>query len=530
MPAAVAHAAAYKVYIDWSGDGTFVQANEDATARVLDSRQAVTTAYGRDQARNLSPIKAGTAGLALNNHDRFLSPENTSSPLYGVVLPGRRVKITCTPYGGAETVLFYGYLDDFDLQPDYEDHYVTADCLDSLGRLKGQKVSTRLYQGIRPGEAIGVILDEIGWPATDRDIETGATIMPFWWVDDDDAFEAVMDLINSEGPPSLVTVDSTDRFIFRSRHHRLQRTASLNVQSTWTSGTVEPAFSAPAVYNHGWQEIINSIVFQLPQRKIGPVERVWQSDGTITIAAGDTLPVTATSSEAFIDAITPIRTTNADESGQDNGDYTLVSGTVQISLSRTSGQSTTIYLIAIGGAVVIENLQLRANPISTVNQTKVKLEDQGSITKFGKRSLDDDDAPLWASRADAYAIGQIILGLRAERLPTLSVTMVGAVEQRLTQMLTRNLSDRVHITESHTGLDADCYIEQISHDVSQGGAEHATVFGLEKIQLQIPGAFILGTSLLGTGKLGRRGFTDPALMFVLGSVTNGLLGSRVLSA
>lgn len=524
-------AGSYKVYIDWNGDGDYVDASEDVTTRVLDGRVPVTMDYGRDQTRNLSPIKVGTAEFALDNADRYLSPENTSSPLYGNVQPGRRVKITVT-VSSVETTLYTGYLNDFKVEPAYDDRYINADCLDSLGRLRGQKVSTQVYQGLRPGEALGILLDAVGWPPADRDIETGTTLMPFWWVDEADAFDAAMELIATEGPPALITIDSADRFVFRGRHHRLLRAASLTSQSTWySSGSLEPGVSSPATYGHGWQEIINSISFQLPQRAIAPPAPVWESEGQISIAAGDTLPVVARGADGFVNAIVPVQTTSFDDLGNPNGDYTLVSGTVSMTLSQTSGQSVTIFITA-SSAAVISDLQLRASAVATVNTTLVKAEDAGSVAEFGRKSLPDENTPTWASRGDATSIAGIILGQRAERLPTISVTMVGTNAARLAQQLNRDLSDRVHLVETHTGLDADCFIEQIGHEVTQGGAEHRTTFGLEKIPTQLASVFILGSAtngVLGTNRLGRRGFVDPTMIFTLGSATNGVLGSDVLA-
>ncbi len=521
--------ASYKVYVDWSGDGTFAQANEDVTRRVLDARQSVTMSYGRDQVRALSPIKVGVAGFALNNRDRYLSPENSSSPLYGLVKPGRRVRITAT-VGGVDTVLYSGYLDDFDLKPDFAERYVGADCIDALGRLRGQKVSTAVYQGLRPGEAIGVLLDAVGWPADRRDLETGATMMPFWWLDEADAYDALMELVASEGPPALATVDSSDRLVFRGRHHRLQRAASLTAQSTWYSSGVEPMISPPAQYGHGWKEIINSVVFQLPQRSIaGDLSVVWTSAGQMTVPAGQPVQIVARASEPFVGAVAPVQTTGFNADGTPNGDYTLVSGTVSAAVSRTSGQSVTITLTSAGSAV-ISDLQLRAYAAGSSGSILVTAEDQPSIAEYGRRSLPDGQVPVWASRGDAEAIAAVILGQRVDRLPTITVTMVAANATRLAQQIGRNLSDRVRVVEAHTGLNADCFVEQIGHEIGQGGLEHKTTFGLEKAPAQITGAFVLGSAtsgVLGTNRLGRRGFTQPSTMFVLG--TQGVLGTNILA-
>jgi hypothetical protein len=124
--------------------------------------------------------------------------------------------------------------------------------------------------------------------------------------------------------------------------------------------------------------------------------------------------------------------------------------------------------------------------------------------------------PVWANVYDALAILQLIIGKRAERLPTISVTMRGAANSvRLNQCLTRNLSDRVHVVEGQTGLDADCFIEQISHAIGQGGAEHVTTFGLEKIPAVVTNVFTFDVAGQGfdQGLFAQVGQDNPATMF-----------------
>lgn len=513
----------YRVYVDWNADGTFTGPRDEVTSDVLDGRIPLTMQYGRDQTRALSPIAPGESRFALDNQSRLYSPENTSSALYDQVVPSRSMMVTGTVGASTYTMLRASF-DDLKLYPGREDRYLSVECRDPLGQLVGATVSTALYQGITTGQAVAVILDAVGWPAGLRDIDPGATIMPFWWLDGADAFQAIQDLILTEGPPALVTVDSSARFVFRSRHHRLLLTSSNTVQSTWrSSGSLEPVVSSPADYNAGFKEIVNAIAFELPQMIVsGELTTVWQSQGPISIAAGQTVQITAQGTTPFLNAQTPVADT----------DFTLLTGAVSVALIRTSGASTTIQLTA-GSTAVIADLSLRAQAVSTSNTIQVVAEDAGSIAKYKRQSLPSDKAPKWASPGDAQAICQVLLGQRAERLPTISVTMVSANTTRVTQQLTRNLSDRVHLVESHTGLDADCFIEQIGHAITQGGAEHKTTFGLEKAPAQAAGVFILGSAtsgVLGTNKLGRRGLAQPSTMFVLGSGTNGVLGTNVLTA
>jgi hypothetical protein len=511
--------ARWRTYVDFNNDGSFAGAREEITLRTLDDRTQLSITYGRDQNRALSPPRVGEAGFELNNISRDYSPENTASPLYGQVLPGRQVRFDAVLSGITYTP-FRGQLADFTIKPGYDQRSVDVTCVDGLSMLRGAQVTTQMYQGLRTGQALHVILDAIGWPAADRDIDAGATVMPWWWLDGADAYDAALELLDSEGPYSLITCDSSRRIVFRDRHHRSVRTRSITSQSIWYSrGGVEPMFSAPADYNHGWQEIVNVVSFEVPMRTVSPeLAVVWSAPSRITIASGETLQVTVQGSAPFIGAIVPVA----------GVDYT-VTGTVNVSMPRTSGQSTTVVLTAPSGVAYVEGLQVRGYLVQDAGSLVVSGED-ASVARYGRRTSTSLKPPKWAGLYDAQAIVQLILSQRAERLPTIKVTMVAANNTRQLQQLTRDLSDRVHVTEYETGLDADCWVEQITHTVTGGGTEHRTVFGLEKAPAQVVGAFVLGTSLLGTGRLGRRGFADPDRIFILGSSANGQLGTDILAA
>jgi hypothetical protein len=401
--------AAYKVYVDWTGNGTFTDPGDDVTSRTLDGRTPLVIRYGRDQARALSPTSPGEVNLELNNISRDYSPENSSSPLAGRVLPGRDVYIKAT-LAGTDYAIFNGQLDDFTVKPNLEERSIDVVCLDALGRLRGVEVSTELYSGIRTGEAIGRLLDAAGWSATARDLDVGATVMPWWWADAEDCFDAVMKLVASEGPPALITSDGNGNVVFRDRHHRLLHSASLTVQSTWrSSGSVGPVLSTPAVYNHGWKEIVNVLDFEVPLRRpADPPSVVWNSQDRISLAAGETVTLTARSSDPFYNAIVPVQDT----------DYTLVSGAPQISLTRSSGQSTTVTILAVGVAAIIDGLQVRATTVPTVTTVVVHAEDSTSISSYGRRSAPDGLVPVWAPVFDAQAIQELILARRADRVPT----------------------------------------------------------------------------------------------------------------
>lgn len=496
-------AATYKVYVDWDNNGTFTAAADDVTARILDGRSPVTISYGRDTPRTGSPISPGEAAFTLDNQSRDYSPENTSSPLTGKVSPGRPVLIQAVS-AGVTTTLYRGNLDDFELAPDRGDRSVSVRCLDALGRLRGVEVSTVLHTGIRTGDAVGVILDAMSWPDTLRDVDPGATLMPYWWLSQTDAYDALMDLVASEGVPALVTIASDGTFIYRDRHHRAIEAASLTSQATWRSSGIEPVMSGPTGYDHGWKEIVNSVTVDVPiRRAASEVTQVWSSDGQITVDDGETVTVIAQIGDALAQAITPVEGT----------DYTAVDGSVDVSLGRSTGQIIPIRITGVGAAAVIDALQLRGRTLDTVTTVQVTVEDAGSISAYGRRKPADGQQPVWAGIHDARAVGEILVGRRAERLPTITTTMAASANTtRLGQALTRDLSDRVHVTEAHTGLDADCFIERTTHNIGQGGTEHLVTFAVEKAPTETATPITFGVASRGfnDGKFQVLGITAPS--------------------
>ncbi|XTZ17042.1 hypothetical protein ACQSSU_06595 [Micromonospora echinospora] len=502
----------YSIRIDWNGDGSFDGPGEDVTERVNDRGPALQLRYGRDQARAFSPLAGGSGAFELNNSSRDYSPENTASPLYGLVKPGRDVRIE-TVLDGVTYGLMRAYLDDYTVIPDVERRGVRLSLLDGLARLKGVEVSTPLHHGVRTGQAISVLLDAVGWPADARDLDPGATTIPWWWLSGTDAMAALQAILDAEGPGSLATVDIDGRLVFRDRHHRLLRSASTTVQAAYrTTGAVEPLISPPMSYDHGWREIVNSVSFDVPVRApSGQLTQVWQMSGQRALADGETVTLTGRSSDPFFGAVVPVAGT----------DFETLSGAVRTGLTRASGQDLTVVVTAVGGPAVISGMAVRAYPIATQATVHVEVEDSTSIADVGRRSWPSGRAPTWASLPDAIAIANIILAHRARRLPTVSITLRGGGVDRLREQLARDLSDRIRIVDPETGLDADFWVEQIEHSSSR--LDHETKFGCEMVPTPAASPFTFDTTGRGfdQGTFGDIGRDDAMTVFIFDHPTQG---------
>lgn len=495
------------VKIDWNKDGLFTEPGATVTSRV---RSTVTAEYGRDQSTALAPTVSGRGSVTLDNRSKDYSPRYSLSPLYGLIKPARPVKITRT-VGATTYVLGQFHTDDNPINPDIDSKTVTLALIDSLADFRGQTISTQLYRDLRTGEAIGKILDACGWSASLRDLDLGATIIPWWWEDGTDALEALEKIIRSEGPPALLTIGSNGEIIFRDRHHRLTRTESTTSQGTWrASGTVEPIMQKPFVYDEAWRNIINSATASVDVRTPQPITAVWTSDATITLSAGEQKLITASGDTPFYNAITPVAGT----------DYTAVSGTVTAALIRTSGASATIILTAGGAPAVITGLQLRATPVAVVSTVQVSAVDPQSITDYGSRSF-PGDLP-WCGPGDAQAVLSTAVALRAQPLPVVQVRfMIGINAAKSAQILARDLSDRVTLIETETGLNGDFFIESISHELTSE-YDHSVTFGLEAVPTPVSPVFRFDTTGQGfnDGKFAP-GIDDPATMFRFDDSTVG---------
>lgn len=504
-----------RVEIDWNRSG-FGGSIDDVSGRVRRS-SAISVDYGRDQTTAQAPTVAGRGSMVLDNVDRALSPRNTASPFYGYLKPSRPVRITRefgTPLiisnsliisntlilANLDTyVLFDGHTDDNPINPDVDAKTASVSMVDNLADFRGVNVTTSLYSGIRTGEAINYILDAAGWSGSLRDIDAGSTVIPWFWVDNKDALEALEEVLRSEGPPAMLTIGVNGAVVFKDRHHRFIDSASLTSQATWRDTGAEPLMNKPFTYDEAWRNIVNTGTVNVDVRTPSAEDAVWTLDSAIGFGHDETKTFIASTSDPFLNAVAPV-------SGVD---FTVTSGTIEsTALVRTSGASTTISIKAGVGGAQIDRLQLRAQPVQVAYTVQVTASDAASITDYGQRSF-PGDLP-WCNQYDAQAILDTAIQMRAQPLPIVQTRFViGRNTTRAAAILTRDLSDRVTIVETQTVLNGDFYLEAIGHEAT-GDHDHAVTVGLEAVP--------------------PTGAVTPANIFLVGGGAGHQIGDGVLAA
>lgn len=408
--------------------------------------------------------------------------------------------------------MWAGVIEDINVDNDTAGRPVTFDCLDAWGRPGAENLSTPLYQGLRTGQAIGLVLDAIGWTG-DRDLDPGATIMPWWWVEGDDAATAVEKIVNSEGPPSVAYVEG-GTFVYRDRHHRVLRPDSTTVQATYAA----PASAYPGSftilkgmgYDRGHKSVVNTAQFVVDVRQRGPQTQVWTSDAVYSVTDGDTLIVDVQASDPFFDAVPP----------EEGVDFQLNFGAVTTALSRTSGQSATVFVTAVGGDAQLSGLAVRASPVTVARAEKVYAEDPTSIATYGRKTW-PKEAP-WAGPDDASSIAQHVVARFATPQPTVTLTIANVNAAHTAQIMGRRMSDRIRVVHDGLGLDREFWVERVEHTIRKLGAIHRLTLGCQIAGPDQPDnvfTFNVVGAGFNDGVFGYAGINNASKMFVFDGVS-----------
>jgi hypothetical protein len=179
-------------YINFSTGPAFAQAMildtgildvnilEDSAAIIVDVSDQINfiqTTRGRNPL--FDQFQTGQLTLRIVDQNGDFNPTNPSSPYYLELTPMKKVQITAT-YGATTYPIFSGFITSYvNTQPKdaTEVAYTTIQAVDALRLANNAQITTvaGASAGDLSGTRINQILDEIDWPATMRDVDTGLT-------------------------------------------------------------------------------------------------------------------------------------------------------------------------------------------------------------------------------------------------------------------------------------------------------------------------------------------------------------------
>jgi hypothetical protein len=222
---------------------------EDVTSRV----RSISVSRGKN--RDLDRFNSGSLSVEFNNTDRAFDPLYPPSPFAGNIVPRRDVRVLADG-----TAQYVGKVTDWNLGYDPSGQSIASlQASDAFTFLAQQLVTFGTASVQTSGERVNAVLDmeTVDWPATDRVIDTGASILGA------DIFEgnalAYLQTVElSEG--GLLFIDKEGRVAFKDRLST-PTTDNVTVFSD-VAGSGIPF--APAEVEYGSEQLYNQVTVTSP--------------------------------------------------------------------------------------------------------------------------------------------------------------------------------------------------------------------------------------------------------------------------
>lgn len=191
-------------------------------------------AYKRGRQKELDRIDAGTMTVRFKNSDRRFDPTHTGSPYSPDVLPMRRIRLSAV-HNAVTYRLFSGFVEAWPQTWEGPDHgFTEITATDGFLPLSKADVGENTtWPSEFSGARITRILDAAGWPAGDRAIDTGYSVIAevtFALGAGVTALDAIRDVAGAE--LGTFFIDGEGDAVFHDRHHR-RDAAYLTSQATF---------------------------------------------------------------------------------------------------------------------------------------------------------------------------------------------------------------------------------------------------------------------------------------------------------
>lgn len=502
-PVPSAGASTFMLAVDWDGDLDLSDANEVLNADVLDFQ----TQRGRDYASQLTGrAGAGTLQATLLNDDGKYSSFNAASPIFGQILPGRRVGLWITT--PVSVCLWTGLLDHID--PQAGD--VPTATLNASGvfiKLSGpnSKVDPAPQANVRTSDILEEVLDAAGWPVADRSIDDGAMVIGRWYAEQSEALGLLRDMEEAEG--GFIYEGLNWDFVSENRYKReLENATSMATFSDDPPETLQ--YLLNLVQSDPLREIFNEVSASVSPHRLGAEATLWELSETFVLQAGESRTYFAEVGSIEIEQVVYVDPWTALEIGRDgtvssgfalNPTGTTTANLGDVSVAATAFSKSLKIVITNVDSVLhtVTALSVDGVPVLASDTFRLSVEDAGSVAKYGRRAY-PFASPWFPNSAYAQASIDHVLETYKDPRPILALTIPSSSSTALLeQAAARAISDRVTVEATKMltmlGINAGFYIESIGHSWAAPGPLETT-FMLSPADAAVS-FFLVGVSLLG---------------------------------
>jgi hypothetical protein len=459
----------WHVAIDWLGNGSYGY-NEASYTTSVQIDRGRTDEWGEH--------KAGECRLVLDNTSGRFDPWDTGGALYPYInMPRRGLRVTVgeadasegTPVGlllaltkGNAYTIFSGYIDDIRPTGSIRDKKVLVRAFDGWKDLIGQEVSIALQESKTTDQAISAVLDEIGWDAGARTLDTGNDTISYFWLGERSAAQAIRELAVSEHGEFMVTRQGQARFD--------NRTAVLTASP---AGSLDQQYFTGISVNQPRDSVRNYVRCTSYPAVLATSDDLWTlQDDDVLLKAGESLDIWAIFTDAADNrcpaknVISPAATTDYTANTLANGSGADMTASLSVTPAVYSNWAKlTVSNTHASTALYITLLKIRGQAISR-QATTVISEDTDSRDIYGRRKL-DLELP-WQQRVQtANDLALSLKGFHKDPHKDLTLSM----EQRFPQMVQYDLGDRISMTAALYDIDEDMRLGQITFATCGDGNE-----------------------------------------------------------
>jgi hypothetical protein len=204
------------------GSGIFgTNVLSDSTYVIVDvSDQVNRIETNRGRTALSDQFQTGSLTLRLTDQNGDFNPQNVSGPYYNLLTPMRKVQISAT-FNGVTYPIFSGFITSYvTTYPGESDDTVAITTIQAVDAFRLAQIAqistvTGATAGDLAGTRINQILDQIDWPASQRDIDAGLTTMQADPGTNRTALQALTTVTTSEY--GALYVDANNNFVFQDR-------------------------------------------------------------------------------------------------------------------------------------------------------------------------------------------------------------------------------------------------------------------------------------------------------------------------
>jgi hypothetical protein len=479
----------FTLTVDWDKDNNFEGAYDDITPDVTD---VLEWTIGCRPFVNMADDNVLT--LVVWNGDRKYSPEYSGSPLYGKLLPGRRVQLTVN-----ETVMYTGVIGTIKPKPQrYAERRAEIECTGLKYFMDRVDLYPQLYENVTADQVIKDIATQIAVPPaaaglwligmagfseigvgtrvgsiTDvAELDVGQTTFAYVGdnqrEDDTDrvsAYDVISQLVSAERGKFFLSREG--KVIFWNRHHLLNDTTP---DVTIDNQAEDLDYLTPV------EDLANRIeVTVYPRAESDPGEQVWSLDTPLDIPVGgsQTLFIPFAQLGGYLGAKDLIAPSDDDLVSTDDAALSFV--------IKAAAQRAEITISNSGSSIVtISTMIIRGTAITSRNALTYRAADENSIASYGVREMKLNLRALNTLK-QAQNVAHFELYRRSfsqGRIPALTLLAQANGVDNANQ-LNYGMGDLVRIKDHQTGHDRNYHVIGEKHSLDTASKMHETTWLLE---------------------------------------------------